>query len=73
MDRDLLAENKRLKENNILLHEFIESNRTTYLKAEIEQLQAENENWKARYIEAVNDMAALKRKVVKLEHALKGE
>ncbi len=52
MDRDLLAENKRLKENNDLLHEFIESNRTTYLKEEIRQYRSALQNIAAGSITA---------------------
>jgi len=37
----------------------------------IEQLQTENKQLKDRYIEAVNDMKTLKRKIRQLEKALK--
>jgi chromosome segregation ATPase len=42
-------------------------------KEEMDTLQAENKNWEARYIEAVNDMATLKREIAEFEQALKGK
>ncbi len=67
------AENKRLKDKIKVLE--LAADLTKYTKEQLqenEKLKVENKNWKARYIEAVNDMATLKRKIAKLEQAQKG-